>query len=106
MRLQEATSSRLSHAELLELMLHDELAVRHDRWIGRRMRAAAFRDQKQLEDFDWDFNFSIIRQQIYRLPLASSSANAATHAAYTSRSVERSSRCRARSSTGASTAPK
>ena len=30
-RLQEASSSRLSHAEFLELILQDELAVRHDR---------------------------------------------------------------------------
>ena len=66
-RLQEAAASRLSHAEFLELILQDELAVRHDRLIGRRMKAAAFRDEKQLDGFDWEFNTSINRKQIYRL---------------------------------------
>jgi len=66
-RFQEAASSRLSHAEFLELILQDELAVRHDRQIARRTKAAAFRDQKQLDDFDWEFNPKINRKQIYQL---------------------------------------
>lgn len=66
-RLQEAASSRLSHAEFLELVLQDELAVRDDRLIERRIKAAAFRDQKALEDFDWDFNPSIRRKQVFDL---------------------------------------
>ena len=66
-RLQEATASRLSHAEFLELILQDELAVRHDRLIARRTKAAAFRDQKSLDDFDWQFNTSIKQKQIYQL---------------------------------------
>lgn len=66
-RLQEASASRLSHAEFLELILQDELAVRHDRAIDRRMKAAAFRDEKQLDDFDWEFNPTINRKQIYQL---------------------------------------
>lgn len=66
-RLQEATASRLSHAEFLELILQDELAVRHDRLIARRTKAAAFRDQKTLDDFDWQFNTSIKQKQIYQL---------------------------------------
>ena len=45
-RLQEATSSQLTHAEFLELVLEDELAVRRDRLVSRRIKAAAFRDQK------------------------------------------------------------
>lgn len=51
-RLQEAAANRLTHAEFLELILNDELAVRDDRAIDRRTRAACFRDQKRLEDFD------------------------------------------------------
>ena len=66
-RLQEASASRLSHAEFLELILQDELAVRHDRAIARRTKAAAFRDEKQLDDFDWEFNASINRKVIYQL---------------------------------------
>jgi DNA replication protein DnaC len=66
-RLQEAAASRLSHAEFLELLLQDELAVRHDRQVARRTKAAAFRDQKLLDDFDWQFNTSIKQKQIYQL---------------------------------------
>jgi DNA replication protein DnaC len=66
-RLQEAQSNRLAHAEFLELILADELAVRRERQIGRRVKAAAFREQKTLEDFDWDFNRSVKRKQIFDL---------------------------------------
>jgi len=66
-RLQEAQANRLDHAEFLELVLQDELAVRHDRLIARRTKAASFRDQKTLEDFDWDFNRSIKKKQIFDL---------------------------------------
>ncbi len=66
-RLQEATASRLSHAEFLELILQDELAVRHDRLVARRTKSAAFRDQKLLDDFDWQFNVSIRQKQIYQM---------------------------------------
>jgi DNA replication protein DnaC len=66
-RLQEASSNRLSHVEFLELVLQDELAVRHDRAIERHTRAACFREQKRLEDFDWDFNRSVKRKQVFDL---------------------------------------
>jgi DNA replication protein DnaC len=66
-RLQEAAGHNLSHAEFLELILQDELAVRSDRQIGRRVKAAAFRDQRTLEDFDFGFNPGIKRKQIYDL---------------------------------------
>lgn len=66
-RLQEAASHGLNHAEFLELILQDELAVRSDRLMGRRVRAAAFHDAKTIEDFDFTFNPSIKRKQIYDL---------------------------------------
>lgn len=66
-RLQEATANQLSHAEFLEIILQDELAVRNDRLIARRAKAAAFRDAKTLDDFDWRFNPEIKRKQIYDL---------------------------------------
>lgn len=66
-RLEEAASGRLSHVEFLELILQDELDVRKDRFIARRTKSAAFRDLKTLEDFDWRFNPSIKRKQIYHL---------------------------------------
>jgi DNA replication protein DnaC len=66
-RLQEATGNHLNHAEFLELVLQDELAVRNERLIGRRVKAAAFRELKPLEDFDFSFNPSVKKKQIYDL---------------------------------------
>jgi DNA replication protein DnaC len=66
-RLQEAMANRLDHAEFLELVLADEMAVRQERLIARGLKAAAFREQKTLEDFHWDFNRSIKKKQIYDL---------------------------------------
>ena len=66
-RLEEAAANRLTHAEFLELILQDELAVRGDRQIQRRTKAAAFREVKTLDQFDFSFNPSINRQQVYDL---------------------------------------
>ncbi len=66
-RLEEATANRLTHAEFLELILQDELAVRGERLIQRRTKAAAFRELKTLDQFDFSFNPSINKQQIYDL---------------------------------------
>jgi DNA replication protein DnaC len=66
-RLQEAASHGLSHAEFLELILQDELAVRDDRRLQRRIKAAMFRELKSLENFDWSFNPSIKKRDIYEL---------------------------------------
>jgi DNA replication protein DnaC len=66
-RIHEAKSGRLDYDEFLELVLQDELAIRQDRQIARRMKAACFREQKSLEDFDWDFNRSVKRKQIHDL---------------------------------------
>lgn len=66
-RLQEAASHSLTHAEFLELILQDELAVRADRLLARRVKAADFRELKTMDQFDFAFNPSIRRQQIYEL---------------------------------------
>jgi len=66
-RLQEASGNGLNHTEFLELILQDELAIRAERLINRRIKAAAFRELKTLEDFDWQFNSSIKKKQIYDL---------------------------------------
>ena len=42
-RLQEAAGARLGHGEFLELILQDELNVRHQRMLARRTKAAEFR---------------------------------------------------------------
>ena len=66
-RLHEAAGNGLNHAEFLELILQDELAVRADRQLQRRVKAAQFRELKTLEDFDFSFNPSIKKKQIYDL---------------------------------------
>jgi DNA replication protein DnaC len=66
-RLQEAGGNHLTHSEFLELILQDELLVRQDRQIARRIKAAGFRDLRTLEEFDWAFNPSIKKSQIYDL---------------------------------------
>jgi DNA replication protein DnaC len=66
-RLEEAAANRLTHAEFLELILQDELAVRGERQTQKRTKDAAFREVKPLDQFDFSFNPSINRQQVYEL---------------------------------------
>ena len=66
-RLQEAAGHHLGHAEFLELLLQDELLVRNERLIARRTKAAGFRELKALDEFDFSFNSSIKRKQIFDL---------------------------------------
>ncbi len=66
-RLQEAAGNGLNHAEFLELVLQDELAVRADRLISRRTKVAAFREPRTLEDFDFAFNTSVKKKQVFDL---------------------------------------
>lgn len=66
-RLQEAASHHLTHGEFLELIVRDELLVRSNRQLTRRVTAACFRELKTLDEFDWSFNPSIKRQKVYDL---------------------------------------
>jgi DNA replication protein DnaC len=66
-RLQEAASHNLSHAEFLELILQDELMVRDERQINRRVKGAAFRELKPLDQFEWSFNPSLPKKQVFDL---------------------------------------
>jgi DNA replication protein DnaC len=66
-RLQEAAGHNLNHAEFLELLVQDELAVRSNRQIERRVKAAQFRERKTLDEFDWSFNPAIKKKQIFDL---------------------------------------
>jgi DNA replication protein DnaC len=63
----QAAGHQLNHAEFLELILQDELLVRQQRQIDRRVKAASFRELKPLDDFDFAFNPSIKRAQIFDL---------------------------------------
>jgi DNA replication protein DnaC len=67
LRLQEAQTHQLPHAQFLELIFQDELNVRGQRSLERRKTLACFRDTKTLEDFDWTFNPAIKRPQFYEL---------------------------------------
>jgi DNA replication protein DnaC len=66
-RLHEAASHNLNHAEFLELLLQDELMMRSQRLISRRVKSACFRDLKTLDQFDWSFNPAIKKKQIFDL---------------------------------------
>jgi DNA replication protein DnaC len=66
-RLQESAGHNLSHAEFLELILQDELVVRDERQIQRRVKAAAFRELKPLDQFEWSFNPSLPKKQVFDL---------------------------------------
>ena len=66
-RLHEASGNSLTHVEFLELILQDELLLRQQRQIARRVKAAKFRDLKSLEDFDWSFNPSVKKNEIYEM---------------------------------------
>ena len=66
-RLQEAASNQLSHLQVIELLVQDELDIRRQRTINRRSKNASFREIKSLEDFDFSFNPSINKSKIYEL---------------------------------------
>ena len=66
-RLHEAAANHLDHREFLELILQDELAVRSDRQLQRRVKAAQFREVKALDQFDWSFNPNIPKKPIFEL---------------------------------------
>lgn len=66
-RLQEAEANRLPYAQFLELVFQDELNVRHQRMLAKRYKSAEFREPRALDNFDFGFNKSINRAQIYEL---------------------------------------
>ncbi len=67
MRMMEASSTGLSHREFFEMILQDELNIRGDRQIERRIKKANFRDVRRLEDFDFSFNPEIKKNKVYEL---------------------------------------
>jgi DNA replication protein DnaC len=66
-RLHEAQANQLTHAEFLELLLQDEVHIRGERQLGRRVKAAAFRELKTFDAFDWAFNSSLPKKHILDL---------------------------------------
>jgi DNA replication protein DnaC len=68
-RNQEALSSHLSYLEFLELIVMDELTRRRDNLLTRRLKKACFPLHKTLEDFDFSFNPTINKKQIFDLAI-------------------------------------
>jgi DNA replication protein DnaC len=66
-RLHEAQANHLSHGEFLELLLQDEVLVRADRQMARRVKLACFREVKTIDNFDWSFNPGLPRKQVLDL---------------------------------------
>ena len=66
-RLNEARANSLGHAEFLELLLQDEMLVRADRQLARRVKSASFRELKTLDGFDWSFNTNLPKKRILDL---------------------------------------
>jgi len=69
-RNQEAIAASLSHMEFLELLVEDELGIRADRLLQRRLKQARFPALKTLEDFDFTYNPSIDKRRIMDLATA------------------------------------
>ena len=65
-RSQQARAENLGPLDFISLLVHDELQRRRDRLIGRRVKAAGFRDQRTLDTFDWKFN-TLDRALIFEL---------------------------------------
>jgi len=70
-RLQEATANELSYLDFLQNLIDDEISIRRDRLLSKRLRQAKLPFMKTLDDFEFGFNPSINRQQIKQLAASS-----------------------------------
>jgi len=66
-RNRQAIEDRLSYTEFLSRVLEDEVERRNQKQLRLRLRRAAFRGDKTLESFDFAFNPTINRQQLFEL---------------------------------------
>ena len=66
-RLQEATANELTYLDLIKNLVDDELTIRKDRLLNRRLKQAKLPYHKNIEDFDFSFNPSINKQKIKQL---------------------------------------
>lgn len=67
LRNRQAIEERLSYTEFLSRLLEDEVERRNQKQLRLRLRRAAFRGDKTLECFDFAFNPTINRQQLFDL---------------------------------------
>lgn len=66
-RLQEAKANELPYEEFIAALLQDELDLRKERMLNRRLKAARLPFLKTLDDFDFTFNPSISKRKILEL---------------------------------------
>lgn len=66
-RNRQAIEEKLSYVEFLQRLLEDEVERRAAKQLALRLRRASFDIEKTLEGFDFSFNVSINRQQVFDL---------------------------------------
>src|SRR5260370_41224382 len=67
-RLVQAQADKMLPQDFLSTLIADELQVRQDRLLGRRIKQAGFRVAgRALDSFDFDFNKKINRRFVFSL---------------------------------------
>ena len=66
-RNEQAIKEKLSYMEFLELLIEDEFANRKDNSYKKRFQKAHFPFTKTLEEYDFNFQPTLNRQEIYNL---------------------------------------
>jgi DNA replication protein DnaC len=67
----EAQAEKLAPHDFLARLVQDELLLRQDRLLERRVKLAGFRDAgKRLDTFDFDFNKKMPRALVFELATA------------------------------------
>jgi len=74
-RVHEAIAQELTYPDFLNNLIEDELSVRKDRLLNRRLKQARFPYLKTIDDFDFGFNASINKTQIKQVASAAFVAN-------------------------------
>jgi DNA replication protein DnaC len=70
-RILEAQSAQMAPIDFLSTLVSDELTIRSDRLLQRRIKHARFRDaDKTLDAFDFDFNKKMNRRLVFELATA------------------------------------
>ena len=66
-RTQQAIAEKWSYAEFLTRLVQDEVERRSQKQLALRLRRSGINTAKTLESFDFEFNPSLNRQQVYDL---------------------------------------
>jgi DNA replication protein DnaC len=70
-RILEAQSAQMAPIDFVSTLVSDELTIRADRLLQRRVKQAEFRDVgKTLDSFDFDFNKKMNRRLVFELATA------------------------------------